>query len=57
MHDKIVIYNNEKQAIGWATANCDQVPKSRAAATMWEYMTETRNNDVEKPIYLPLMYV
>ncbi|XP_022157721.1 aspartic proteinase Asp1 isoform X2 [Momordica charantia] len=34
MHDKIVIYNNEKQAIGWATANCDRVPKSRAAATM-----------------------
>ncbi|CAK9316409.1 unnamed protein product [Citrullus colocynthis] len=32
MQDKMVVYNNEKQAIGWATANCDRVPKSRVGS-------------------------
>lgn len=27
MLDRMVIYNNEKQAIGWAPANCDRIPK------------------------------
>ncbi|XP_021900374.1 aspartic proteinase Asp1 [Carica papaya] len=29
MQDRMVIYDNEKQAIGWVGANCDQIPKSR----------------------------
>ncbi|XP_059656334.1 aspartic proteinase Asp1 [Cornus florida] len=28
MQDKLVIYDNEKQVIGWATANCNRIPKS-----------------------------
>ncbi|KAL5554056.1 hypothetical protein UlMin_041457 [Ulmus minor] len=28
MQDKLVIYDNEKQVIGWIPANCDQLPKS-----------------------------
>lgn len=32
MQDKMVVFNNEKQAIGWATANCDRVPKSRVSS-------------------------
>lgn len=28
MQDKMVIYDNEKQLIGWAPANCDRLPKS-----------------------------
>ncbi|KAL3502356.1 hypothetical protein ACH5RR_036805 [Cinchona calisaya] len=28
MQDKIVIYDNEKSAIGWSSANCDRPPKS-----------------------------
>lgn len=32
MQDKMVVYNNEKQAIGWATANCDRVPKSQVSS-------------------------
>ncbi|MCD9559380.1 hypothetical protein HAX54_017303, partial [Datura stramonium] len=28
MQDKMVIYDNEKQAIGWSPANCDRPPKS-----------------------------
>lgn len=28
MQDKMVIYDNEKQAIGWMSANCDRPPKS-----------------------------
>ncbi|XP_015890858.3 aspartic proteinase Asp1 [Ziziphus jujuba] len=28
MQDKMVIYDNEKQVIGWVSANCDQQPKS-----------------------------
>ncbi|CAK9153431.1 unnamed protein product [Ilex paraguariensis] len=28
MQDKIVIYDNEKQVIGWTPANCDRPPKS-----------------------------
>lgn len=31
MQDKVVIYDNEKQLIGWAPANCDRFPKSRVA--------------------------
>ncbi|XP_050879018.1 aspartic proteinase Asp1 [Lathyrus oleraceus] len=26
MQDKVVIYDNEKQQVGWASANCNQVP-------------------------------
>ncbi|CAM8952065.1 unnamed protein product [Rhodiola kirilowii] len=29
MQDKMVIYDNNKQVIGWMPANCDRVPKSR----------------------------
>ncbi|GFY96597.1 eukaryotic aspartyl protease family protein [Actinidia rufa] len=28
LQDKMVIYDNEKQQIGWVTANCDRIPKS-----------------------------
>ncbi|KAL5555217.1 hypothetical protein UlMin_037453 [Ulmus minor] len=28
MQDKMVIYDNEKQAIGWIPANCDRLPRS-----------------------------
>ncbi|WRX08033.1 Xylanase inhibitor [Theobroma cacao] len=28
MQDRMVIYDNEKQVIGWAPANCDQLPRS-----------------------------
>lgn len=28
MQDKMVIYDNEKQQIGWTPANCDRLPKS-----------------------------
>jgi len=27
MQDKMVIYDNEKQLIGWMPANCDRLPK------------------------------
>ncbi|KAK9950205.1 hypothetical protein M0R45_005706 [Rubus argutus] len=30
MQDKMVIYDNDKQKIGWAPVNCDQLPKSRS---------------------------
>lgn len=30
MQDKMVIYDNDKQMIGWAPVNCDQLPKSRS---------------------------
>lgn len=30
MQDKLLIYDNEKQVIGWSAANCDQTPKSSA---------------------------
>jgi hypothetical protein len=26
--DKLVIYDNDKHQIGWASANCDRLPKS-----------------------------
>ncbi|KAA8547042.1 hypothetical protein F0562_003471 [Nyssa sinensis] len=29
MQDKMVIYDNEKQMIGWAAASCDRIPKSK----------------------------
>ncbi|KAL0391752.1 UNVERIFIED_CONTAM: Aspartyl protease APCB1 [Sesamum radiatum] len=29
MQDKMVIYDNERQQIGWAQANCNSLPKSR----------------------------
>ncbi|XP_028771297.1 aspartic proteinase Asp1 [Neltuma alba] len=29
MLDKLMVYDNEKQLIGWSTANCDRAPKSR----------------------------
>ena len=32
MQDKMVIYNNEKQLIGWAPANCDRIPKSKTTS-------------------------
>lgn len=28
MQDKLLIYDNEKQSIGWAASNCEQQPKS-----------------------------
>lgn len=28
LQDKIVIYDNEKQQIGWVSSNCDRLPKS-----------------------------
>ncbi|KAH6765499.1 Eukaryotic aspartyl protease family protein [Perilla frutescens var. hirtella] len=28
MQDKLLVYDNEKQSIGWAAANCEQHPKS-----------------------------
>ncbi|KAI7745134.1 hypothetical protein M8C21_022045, partial [Ambrosia artemisiifolia] len=28
MQDKMVIYDNEKQTIGWTPANCDRLPSS-----------------------------
>ncbi|KDP24798.1 hypothetical protein JCGZ_25323 [Jatropha curcas] len=30
MQDRMMIYNNEKQVIGWAPANCERLPKSKA---------------------------
>ncbi|GLU03866.1 hypothetical protein SLE2022_210390 [Rubroshorea leprosula] len=33
MQDRMVIYDNEKQLIGWAPANCDQLPKPKYAYT------------------------
>ncbi|KAI6691762.1 hypothetical protein NL676_019472 [Syzygium grande] len=32
MLDKMVIYDNEKQLMGWASADCSRPPKSRATA-------------------------
>uniref|UniRef100_A0A2P2Q411 Aspartic proteinase Asp1 n=1 Tax=Rhizophora mucronata TaxID=61149 RepID=A0A2P2Q411_RHIMU len=29
MQDRMVIYNNEKQKIGWSPANCDRLPKPK----------------------------
>ncbi|OAY57650.1 aspartic proteinase Asp1 isoform X1 [Manihot esculenta] len=29
MQDRLVVYNNEKQVIGWVAANCDRLPKSK----------------------------
>ncbi|XWS44646.1 hypothetical protein CRYUN_Cryun15aG0065900 [Craigia yunnanensis] len=31
MQDRMVIYDNEKQVIGWTHANCDQLPRSKTA--------------------------
>ncbi|XAR73118.1 Nepenthesin [Bertholletia excelsa] len=31
MQDKMVIYDNEKEVIGWGSANCDQFPRPRDA--------------------------
>ncbi|AES87277.1 eukaryotic aspartyl protease family protein [Medicago truncatula] len=28
LQDKVVVYDNEKQQIGWASANCKQIPRS-----------------------------
>ncbi|PKI37939.1 hypothetical protein CRG98_041670 [Punica granatum] len=33
MQDKMVIYENERQMIGWVLASCDKVPKSKAFLT------------------------
>ena len=33
MQDRVVIYDNEKQRIGWMPANCDRTPKSKAMNT------------------------
>ncbi|GLT28154.1 hypothetical protein SLA2020_031060 [Shorea laevis] len=33
MQDRMVIYDNEKQLIGWDPANCDQLPKPKYAYT------------------------
>ncbi|WCJ37758.1 Eukaryotic aspartyl protease family protein [Euphorbia peplus] len=32
MLDRMVIYNNEKQAIGWTPANCDRLPKLKSTS-------------------------
>ncbi|KAF4403544.1 aspartic proteinase Asp1 [Cannabis sativa] len=32
MQNKMVIYDNEKQMIGWVTSNCDKVPKTRTGS-------------------------
>ncbi|XP_062094118.1 aspartic proteinase Asp1-like [Humulus lupulus] len=32
MQNKLVIYDNEKQTIGWVTANCDKMPKTRTVS-------------------------
>ncbi|KAL3729101.1 hypothetical protein ACJRO7_033667 [Eucalyptus globulus] len=32
MQDKMVIYDNERQRLGWASKDCSQLPKSRAFA-------------------------
>ncbi|KAK7847442.1 aspartyl protease apcb1 [Quercus suber] len=37
MQDKMVIYNNEKQLIGWAPANCDRLPKSKTSSICCGY--------------------
>lgn len=29
LQDKMVIYDNEKQQIGWVSSNCDTLPKFR----------------------------
>ncbi|KAI7739423.1 hypothetical protein M8C21_010766 [Ambrosia artemisiifolia] len=31
-HDKLVIYDNEKQQIGWAPANCNKLPNNNHGA-------------------------
>ncbi|XP_034691206.1 aspartic proteinase Asp1 [Vitis riparia] len=31
MQDKLVVYDNEKNQIGWAPTNCDRLPKFKAA--------------------------
>ena len=31
MQDKMVVYDNEKNQIGWAPTNCDRLPKFKAA--------------------------
>ncbi|KAL7141904.1 hypothetical protein ABFS83_08G086000 [Erythranthe nasuta] len=31
MQDKLLVYDNEKQVIGWTPANCDQIPRSSSA--------------------------
>ncbi|KAL9268150.1 Aspartic proteinase Asp1-like protein [Drosera capensis] len=33
MQDKMVIYDNEKQMIGWAPTSCDRLPKERRASS------------------------
>ncbi|KAH9668599.1 peptidase A1 domain-containing protein [Citrus sinensis] len=33
MQDRLVIFDNEKQMIGWMPTNCDQIPKSKAMNT------------------------
>ncbi|KAH9625863.1 hypothetical protein KSS87_009972 [Heliosperma pusillum] len=30
MQDKVVVYDNEKERIGWAPAHCDKIPKGKA---------------------------
>lgn len=32
MLDKVMVFDNEKQLIGWAPADCNRVPKSRDAS-------------------------
>lgn len=33
MQDKMVIYDNEKNLIGWGLSNCDKIPKGKAVAS------------------------
>ncbi|GFS40116.1 eukaryotic aspartyl protease family protein [Actinidia rufa] len=34
LQDKMVIYDNEKQQIGWVPANCDKIPKSSLSPSL-----------------------
>lgn len=33
MQDRMVIYDNEKNMIGWGAGNCDRIPKGKASAS------------------------
>jgi len=33
MQDRTVIYDNEKNMIGWGPGNCDRIPKGKASAS------------------------
>lgn len=41
MLDKIVVYDNERQKIGWAAANCNRTPKSEAWYVSFSFVQYT----------------